>query len=238
MKEIYVLVACEESQRVCNAFRDKGATAFSCDIQECSGGHPEWHIKSDVLPILNGNYCFMTQDKKLHSIKGKWDLIIAHPPCTYLTNTGNRWFNEERYGVKAKERKEKRNEALEFVKKIYYSDCPLIVIENPIGFLSTNFKKPSQIIQPYYFAETETEAERKATCLWIKGNLPLLRYNIKFNPLIIKFKNGKTDSKWHLETINLPTEERRKNRSKTFRGIAKAMADQWYPILVKEKEDE
>ena len=92
MKEIYVLVACEESQRVCKAFREKGATAFSCDIQECSGGHPEWHIKSDVLPLLNGDCCFSTQDKKLHCIKGKWDLIIAHPPCTYLCITAQRWL--------------------------------------------------------------------------------------------------------------------------------------------------
>ena len=99
-----VLVACEESQRVCAAFRQKGHEAYSCDIQECSGGHPEWHILGDVLPILNGNTKFITQDGTLHEISGKWDMIIAHPPCTYLTVTGNRWFNIEKYGKKAKKR--------------------------------------------------------------------------------------------------------------------------------------
>lgn len=99
-----VLIACEESQRVCIAFREKGHNAFSCDIEPCSGGHPEWHIMQDVIPLLNGECDFITEDGVKHEIAGKWDMIIAHPPCTYLTNTGNRHFNVEKYGDKAKQR--------------------------------------------------------------------------------------------------------------------------------------
>lgn len=105
-----VLVACEESQRVCIAFREKGHEAYSCDLEPCSGGHPEWHIKQNVIPLLNGHCSFNTQDRTWHHIYQKWDLIIAHPPCTFLTVTGNRWFNEERYGEKAKERKKERRQ--------------------------------------------------------------------------------------------------------------------------------
>lgn len=108
-----VLVACEEIKRVCIAFREKGHEAYSCDIQECSGGHPEWHILGDVLPNLNGSTKFITQDGTLHEISGKWDMIIAHPPCTYLTVTGNRWFNIEKYGKKAIKRYEQRKEERE-----------------------------------------------------------------------------------------------------------------------------
>lgn len=107
-KRFNVLVACEESQRVCSEFRRLGHNAFSCDLQECSGGKPEWHIYGDCLPLLNGNCTFTTQDGASHTIQGKWDLIIAHPPCTFLTCTGNRWFNVERYGEKAEERKKER----------------------------------------------------------------------------------------------------------------------------------
>lgn len=224
-----VLVACEESQTVCKAFRKRGHEAYSCDIIDCSGGHPEWHIKQDVLPLLNGNCEFMSEDGKAHPIKGKWDLIIAHPPCTYLTVTGNRWFNVERYGEKAKQRCIQREEAAEFFMKIWNADCEMVVVENPIGYMSTYFRKPDQIIHPYYFAEVENDenCERKATCLWIRGVRPL-EYEIKYKPRIIKYKNGKgTDSPWHINTMGLPKDERSRLRSKTFPGIAKAMADQW-----------
>lgn len=110
-----VLVACEESQRVCSAFRERGHEAYSCDILECSGGHPEWHIQGDVLPLLNGNCTFTTMDGTQVTINGRWDLIIAHPPCTYLTVTGNRWFNVERYGDKAIQRQRDREDAAEFL---------------------------------------------------------------------------------------------------------------------------
>lgn len=224
-----VLVACEESQAVCRAFREKGHEAYSCDIIECSGGHPEWHIQSDVLPLLNGNCKFSTMDGTEHQINSKWDLIIAHPPCTYLTVTGNRWFNVERYGEKAIKRIADREEATKLFMKIANANCDKIVIENPIGYMSTYYRKPEQIIHPYYFAESQDDVncERKATCLWLKGLEPL-KYEIRFEPRVIHYKNGKgSDSPWHINTISLPPAERAKLRSKTFPGIAKAMADQW-----------
>ena len=205
------------------AFREKGHEAYSCDIIECSGGHPEWHIKQDVLPLLDGNCSFKTEDGTEHEISGKWDLIIAHPPCTFLTVTGNRWFNVERYGEKAIQRKKDREEAIRFFMAFVNADCDKIAIENPIGVMSTEYRKPEQIVQPYMFGD----AERKATCLWLKGLQPLKPTNI-VEPRIIKYKNGKgTDSPWHMETMKFPKEERSRLRSQTFEGIAKAMAEQW-----------
>lgn len=237
-----VLVACEESQRVCTAFREKGHNAFSCDILPCSGGRPEWHIQGNVLEILNPKnlpeHCknptlkgigFTTCDGKQHFVYNGWDMIIAFPPCTKLTNTGNRWFNIERYGEKAIRRHEDREDAAEFFMNFWNALCPIVVIENPIGYMSTYFRKPDQIIHPYYFAESEDDenCERKATCLWFRGVKPL-KYQIKYQPRIIHYKNGKgTDSPWHINTISLPPEERATARSKTYNGVAKAMADQW-----------
>ena len=202
-----VLVACEESQEVCKAFRELGHEAYSCDIQECSGGHPEWHLKQDVIPLLN-------QD---------WDLIIAHPPCTFLTVTGNRWFNVEKYGDKAIQRQKEREEAVAFFMQFVNAKCDKIAIENPIGYMSTAYKKPTQIIHPYMFGDPA----RKATCLWLKG-LPKLKPTNIVEPVTIHYQNGKgTDNPWHMETMKLPPKERSKARSKTFPGIAKAMAEQW-----------
>lgn len=218
-----VLVACEESQTVCKAFRDRGHEAYSCDIQDCSGGHPEWHIKNDVLPILNGNCSFITCDNKKHEIKDKWDLIIAHPACTYLTVTGNRWFNVERYGEKAIERQKLREEAIDFFKQIAECDCDKIAIENPVGIISTVYKKPTQIIQPYYFGDS---AEKK-TCLWLKGLPELKPTDMVEPPKRVKFKSGKTMPQWYANCWSLPKEERSRVRSKTFNGFAEAMAEQW-----------
>lgn len=202
-----VLVACEESQEVCKAFRELGHEAYSCDIQDCSGGHPEWHLKQDVIPLLNQ----------------EWDLIIAHPPCTFLTVTGNRWFNVERYGDKAIQRQKDREEAVEFFMQFANAKCEKIAIENPIGYMSTAYKKPTQIIHPYMFGDPA----RKATCLWLKG-LPKLTPTNMVEPVIIQYQNGKgTDNPWHMDTMKLPPKERAKARSKTFPGIAKAMAEQW-----------
>ena len=218
-----VLVACEESQRVCIAFREKKHEAYSCDIQECSGRHPEWHILGDVLPILNGNTKFITQDGTLHEISGKWDMIIAHPPCTYLTVTGNRWFNIEKYGKKAIKRYEQRKEAIQFFFRIVNANCDKIAIENPIGIMSTVWGKPTQIIQPFMFGEPF----EKKTCLWLK-NLPKLNSTkLVIPPERIKFKSGKTMPEWYAKLWALPKEEREKERSKTFIGIARAMAEQW-----------
>lgn len=218
-----VLVACEESQRVCVAFREKGHEAYSCDIAECSGGYPEWHIMQDVIPLLNGNCEFETVDGIKHKIDGKWDLIIAHPPCTYLTVTGNRWFNVERYGEKAIQRQKDRKEAIKFFMEIANADCEKIVIENPIGVMSTVWRKPEQIIQPYMFGDS---AEKK-TCLWLKGVEPLKATNEVEPPERVKFDSGKTMPKWYADMWHLPREERSRLRSQTFPGFAKAMAEQW-----------
>ena len=218
-----ILVACEESQRVTIELRNLGHEAYSCDIQPCSGGHKEWHIQQNVLPLLDGHCSFRTMDGLAHTIDTKWDLIIAHPPCTYLTVTGNRWFNEERYGDKARKRKQDRDEAIQFFLAFANADCDRIAIENPVGVMSTHFRKPDQTVHPYMFGDPE----RKATCFWLKG-LPLLQPTNVVEPVVIQFKNGKgTDSPWHLNTISLPPAERSKARSKTFPGMAKAMAEQW-----------
>ena len=215
-----VLVACEESQRVCIEFRRLGHEAYSCDIIEPSGDHPEWHIQGDCIPLLNGHCDFVTMDGKQHTIDSQWNLIIAHPPCTYLTVTGNRWFNVEKYGDKARERLKLREEAVNFFMTLANANCTHIAIENPIGVMSTRWRKPDQIIQPYYFGDPF----EKKTCLWLK-NLPKLQ---KTNEVIPEsrqqLKSGKSIPTWY---SNAPRAERSKIRSKTFPGFAKAMAEQW-----------
>lgn len=222
-----VLIACEESQEVCKAFRAKGHRAFSCDIMDCSGGHPEWHIKGDCLAILNGNCEFTLQDGSIDRQADRWDLIIAHPPCTYLTVTGNRWFNIEKYGEKAKERIKSREESIKFFMSIIYADCDKIAVENPIGCMSTRYRKPEQIIQPYFFGDKA----RKATCLWLKGLPNLKPTNIVDQGEIMNggysvgaHADGRgADGKW----LKFTDPELSRLRSKTFPGIAAAMAEQW-----------
>lgn len=199
-----VLVACEESQEVCKAFRELGHEAYSCDIQPCSGGHPEWHLQVDALELL----------------KIKWDLIIAHPPCTYLTVTGNRWFNKEKYGEKAVERKQLREEAADFFMNFANADCKRIAIENPVGFMGTRYRKCDQTIQPWQFGDPF----EKLTCLWLKGLPKLEPTKIVSPPPRQKIKGGKSMPEWY---SNAPKAERSKIRSKTFPGIARAMAEQW-----------
>lgn len=222
------LVACEESQRVTIELRKRGWEAYSCDIQEPSGGHPEWHIKRDVTDILNprdhdccGYYiAFRTMDERYHEVE-EWDLIIAHPPCTYLTVTWNRWFNIERYGEKARERERER--AVQFFMAFINAPCEHIAVENPIGYMSTAYRKPEQVIQPYWFGDPI----RKSTCLWLKG-LPKLTPTDIVEPDIYYYKaaNGriKSDSRARSQC---PKEERSRHRSKTPWGLAKAMAEQW-----------
>ena len=226
-----VLVACEESQRVCSAFRARGHEAYSCDIIEPSGGHPEWHILGDVLLVLNpsdnGDHSieylpgisFVTMDGHFHEIP-KWDLIIAHPPCTYLTVTGNRWFNVEKYGDKARERMKLREEAKEFFMAFVNADCDRIAIENPVGVMSTSYRKPDQIIQPYWFGDPF----EKRTCLWLKGLPKLEKTNEVAPPPRKVYASGCTMPAWY---ANLSPKDRAKERSKTFPGFAQAMAEQW-----------
>lgn len=234
-----VLIACEESQRVCIEFRKKGHNAYSCDILECSGGHPEWHIKDDVLGVLNPTIHkefatewygieFNTMDGERHRINGKWDLIIAHPPCTYLSNAATRSFSlRVTPAQKVVERWEQRALATVFFMKLFLADCDKVAVENPVGFMSKAFRKPEQIIDPYMFAESKYDKENyvtKRTCLWLKGLTPLKTNNLpKPNnaELYGKYSNGKN------KTWEDCFSRSAKVRSKTFPGIAKAMAEQW-----------
>lgn len=216
-----VLVACEESQRVCTAFRERGHEAYSCDILEPSGGHPEWHVLGDCLPILRGGCNIKTMDGMVHEIPGKWDLIIAHPPCTYLTLTANSWYEVEKYGDKARQRFKDRYKAIVFFMQFVCAPCDKIAVENPVGIMNTAYRKPDCIVHPYMFGDDA----KKKTCFWLKGLPPLLPTEL-VEPTTVKTGHG-TDSPWHAYTWSLPVEERRRERSKTFPGIAKAMAEQW-----------
>lgn len=214
-----VLIACEESQRECIAFRKQGCEAYSCDIQEPSGGHPDWHIHGDALKAIEGGI-ITTMDGKTHYI-GRWDLLIAHPPCTYLTLAGNKWFKPE-FADRFPDRQEQRKEAIEFFMAFANADCDRIAIENPVGVMSSKWRKPDQYIEPYMFGDPE----KKKTGLWLKG-LPLLKPTNIVEPVIIHCKSGANEPRWHIETMHLPKEERSRVRSQTFPGIAEAMAEQW-----------
>lgn len=216
-----VLVACEESQRVCTAFREKGHNAFSCDILPCSGDRPEWHIQGDVLPLLNGHCGWYSQAGLYNYLDAKWDLIIAHPPCTYLTLAGNKWFKPE-FADRFPDRKKQREDAVSFFMAIANADCEKIAIENPVGVMSSQWRKPDQYIEPFMFGDPE----KKKTGLWLKG-LPLLKPTNIVEPVIIHCKSGANEPRWHMETMHLPKEERSRVRSQTFPGIARAFADQW-----------
>ncbi len=203
-----VLIACEESQAVTKAFRALGHEAYSCDLLPCSGGHPEWHFQQSVFEVID---------------KG-WDLMIAHPPCTFLSVSGARHlYNKDK--TPNLERYKKQAEALEFVQKLMDADVPRIVIENPVSVISSKIRKPEQIIQPWMFGDEAT----KTTCLWIK-NLPnLVPTKIVGKGERTVFKSGKSHPKWYADALaNAKTPaERRTLRSKTFDGIAQAMANQW-----------
>ena len=207
-----ILVACEESQVVTKRLRAKGHEAFSCDIMECSGGHPEWHLQQDVTELL----------------KQKWDMIIAFPPCTYLTNAGmcnmTRKNSDNAYRAN---RIKKRDEAYDFFMLIYNSKCEKIAIENPVGFINSHFRKPDQIIYPYQFGHNVN----KRTCLWLKGLPKLEPTNIvDKGDVTIWEGTGKSISVWYKETLKEAKGDLKllsKIRSKTFDGIADAMTEQW-----------
>lgn len=203
MKPMNVLLACEESQAVAIEMRRLGHNAFSCDIQECSGGHPEWHIMQDVLPLLDGNCEFVTMDGQAHRVDGEWDMIIAFPPCTHLAVSGARYFAEKR-----KDGRQQRS--IEFFMKFINANCEKTAVENPIGIMSSKYRKPDQIVQPWMFGHGET----KATCFWLKG-LPLL--------VPTDIVDGREQRVWRMP----PSEDRARLRSVTYSGIAKAMAEQW-----------
>lgn len=213
-----ILVACEESQRVTIEFRNLGHNAFSCDIINSSGGHPEWHINQDVIPLLNGNCSFITEDGKSHFISNKWDMIISFPPCTYLTFAGNQMLSEHlRTFHQISIRKNQRLLVAQFFLEFTKADCERIAIENPVGYMNSYYRKPDQIIHPYFFGDNAL----KRTCLWLK-RLPILQPTKilpKPKPIYIS-PGGK--QRYFVETVS-----NSKIRSKTFPGIANAMATQW-----------
>jgi len=201
-----ILVACEESQTVTKELRALGHEAYSCDLESCSGGHPEWHIQEDAIEI---------------AYSGNWDMMIAHPPCTYLTVTGNKWMKDE-FKDRFPDRQQQREDAIIFFINLYNAPIPMIAIENPVGIMSTEFRKPDQYVHPFYFGDPHS----KKTGLWLKGLMPLKATNV-VEPLMYTYKDGRKDPMWHVESMSMPPKERSKYRSKTFPGIAKEMARQW-----------
>lgn len=195
-----ILVACEESQAVTIRLRDRGHEAFSCDIEPCSGGHPEWHLQQDVTPIL----------------KQEWDMIIAFPPCTHLAVSGAAWFE-------AKRKDGRQQQGIDFFMLFANAECPKVAIENPVGIMSSVWRKPDQIIQPFMFGEEAS----KSTCLWLKGLPKLVPTKIVGKGEQVKYKSGKSMPKWYADAFGLPPKERARVRSRTFPGIADAMVSQW-----------
>lgn len=228
-----VLIACEESQSVCKAFRERGHEAYSCDIQEPSGGHPEWHIHGDAIAALQGGK-IVTMDGVTHDI-GKWDLLIAHPPCTYLSNVATRAFSLRcTPPEKVVERWQARAQAAVFFMYFALADIPKIAVENPVGFMNSAYRKPDMVIHPYQFATGTDDAEnyhKKRTCLWTKGLPELIPTADLPEPNLAeiygRYPSGKTPC-WE-DTVK--GKDRGKLRSKTFPGIAAAMAEQWGSLI-------
>jgi len=240
-----VLVACEESQAVTRAIRSRGHNAFSCDLQECTGGRPDWHFKGDVFQILEQGGGKLQNGEEFKMKGKKWDLMIAHPPCTYLAVSGARWmYDPKSKGIPNRNprdhahprfptRWKDQEDAIKFVKALAQSTrfADRIVIENPVSVLSSdkNLGKPDQIVHPWQFGHEAT----KATCLWYVGDVPHLEAtNIVGKGERVVFKSGKSQPKWYSDALKAKTtEERRTLRSKTFEGIARAMAETWTPEL-------
>jgi site-specific DNA-cytosine methylase len=205
MSGLKVLVACEFSGTVREAFAKRGHDAWSCDLEPTDV--PGNHYQGSVFDILDG---------------GGWDLMIAHPPCTYLTVTGNKWMKDE-YKNRFPTRQQDRKDAIEFFMRLANANIPMIAIENPIGIMSTTWRKPNQIIHPWQFGHEAS----KSTCLWLK-NLPKLNpTNVVGKGEFIEYKSGKRMTKWYADAAKYSPKERAKIRNTTFQGIADAMADQW-----------
>ena len=220
-----ILVACEESQAVTKELRRLGHEAYSCDIIECSGGHPEWHIKGDVLPLLNGDCAFNTMDGENHYLSGRWDMIIAFPPCTYLSNAGACRLYPKK-GQLDMERYKKGLQAKEFFLKFLNADCDRIAAENPVSSSVFEMPKHTQEIQPYQFNDDGTHPYTKKTRLWLKG-LPILIQTTPDCKPVGPYVPAGTGRKNREKYGAAKRGEDAKNRAKTFHGIAKAMAEQW-----------
>lgn len=235
MEGLKVLVACEESQAVCKAFRERGHEAYSCDIIECSGGHPEWHIMGDALKVINGRCEFETMDGTIHRVDDRWDMIVAFPPCTHLAVSGARHFEKKRNDGR-------QRDAIEFFAQFLQADCYRICVENQVNIITGDGKylkkwfpdliekyrsipaPCTQIIQPYEYGHES----KKATCLWLNG-LPRLKPTNVVEPDIVNYKckSGKTVRFSRHYVQGFQNGDRSKTRSKTFAGVAQAMAEQW-----------
>lgn len=234
MKRLNILIACEESQAVMKEFRKLGHNAYSCDILKCSGDLPQYHFNMDVFKVIKHKGGKLQNGKELF-IKGEWDIMIAHPPCTYLAVSGARWYynpldkdkpiEKRRPHPRFEDRVLHREAAVKFFIRLWNTKIPKIAIENPVSIMSSRLFKPTQIIQPWMFGDEAT----KTTCLWLKG-LPILKETkIVFKGERKKLSSGKSLPRWYSDALtkSKTAEERRTLRSKTFPGIAKAMALQW-----------
>lgn len=240
MHKLNILVACEESQQVCKEFRRIGHNAYSCDLKPASGGHPEWHFQADCLEVIANNGGRLQTGAEVR-LAGRWDVLIAHPPCTYLAVSGNRWFyhpDDAHFPVAKRRphprfphRAQQREEAHAFFQALLNVDVPFIAVENPVGIASTRIRKPDQVVQPYYFGD---EASKK-TCLWLKNLPPLAKTQVVGSGEYVEFKSGKRMPKWYVDALTeaKTPEERSAIRSKTFPGFAKAMAEQWGAYVLK-----
>lgn len=238
-----VLIACEESQTSCIEFREHGFNAYSCDVEKCSGGHPEWHILEDAKCVLDGGR-FKLQNGKWLEVD-KWDLIIAHPPCTYLSNAAVQCHSLKTNPVnRINGRTLNRIDGMQFFMRCIMANCEHIAVENPVGIMNTAYRKPDQIIEPYQFAESEGDKENyvtKRTCLWLK-NLPLLKTNDLPRPdnakLFGKQSKGKpfnfAEHHGKINGVKSNSKDEQSRRSKTFPGWAKAFATQWGEYVASE----
>ena len=223
-----VFIACEESQTVCKAFRELGHRAFSCDLQESSGGRPEWHVRGDCLSLINGDCEFITEDGKKHSQEGEWDLLIAHPPCTYMSKAGARWMYLKA-GVLNEERLKLALEAKEFFFKFLNAKCKHIAVENPVPLKIVQLPTPDCVVQPYEHGEPFS----KKTLLWLKNLPPIMPTRIlsEYKPYLPSNTGGAKRGQKHSRGVS----KNAKESSKTFVGIAKAMSEQWSKYIEKEK---
>lgn len=238
MKKLNILVACEESQAVTKQFRLLRHNAYSCDLLPCSGNHPEWHFNMDVFKVIKNKGGILQNGNKV-KINGNWDLMVAHPPCTYLAVSGARWFynpndshlpmNQRTPHPKYPNRKKDQEDAIDFFIKLMNVPIKHIAIENPIGVISSVYEKPSQIVHPYMFGDEAS----KTTCLWLKNLCKLEPTELVGKGERIQFASGKSQPKWYSDAfVKAKTpEERRTLRSKTFKGMAEAMAIQWTKFI-------
>ena len=239
-KILNVLVACEESQAVCKEFRRLGHNAYSCDLLECSGGHPEWHFNCDVMKVIADKGGVLQNGEEIH-ITGDWDLMVAHPPCTYLAVSGAQWYyhpedkhlpvEKRRPHPKFPNRAQDREEGAAFFMALANAPIEHIAIENPVGIMSSRWRKADQAVQPWMFGDEAS----KNTCLWLK-NLPLLQPTkiVGKGERVVMKSSGKSLPKWYSDALvkAKTPEERRTLRSKTFPGFAKAIAEQWSEYLL------